>query len=52
MTLPSITSTTGISIKRDNPEQGLNCSQVISRKGSLLPSEEEYLRAGGRAVRA
>ena len=29
------------------PGQG---SIVISRKGSLLPSEEEYLRAGSRAV--
>ena len=27
------------------PEQGLFCSQVISRKGSQLPSEAEYLRA-------
>ena len=32
------------------PGQGSLCSQVISRKGSLLPSEEEYLRAGSRAV--
>ena len=27
------------------PEQGFNCSQVISRKGSQPPSEAEYLRA-------
>ena len=29
MTLSSITSTKGTSIKRDNPEQGSNCSQYI-----------------------
>ena len=36
--------------ERSNPEQGSICSQVISRKGSILPSGEEYLRAGRRAV--
>ena len=46
----SPTSITSGTPKRRYPEQGSICSQVISRKGSLLPSGEEYLRAGSRAV--
>ena len=32
-------------LQTTHPEQGSFCSQVISRKGSQLPSEAEYLRA-------
>ena len=46
----SLTISTSGTPKGSNPEQGSICSQVISRKGSILPSGEEYLRAGSRAV--
>ena len=46
----SLTASISGTPKRSYPEQGSICSQVISRKGSLLPSGEEYLRAGSRAV--
>ena len=39
VTLPCTTSTTGTTIKRDNPEQGSNCSQVISRKAHFSRRE-------------
>ena len=43
--LETLVNGTAADSKRAHPEQGLICSQVISRKGSYLPSEAEYLRA-------
>ena len=44
-TLETVTQYSETTIQSTHPEQGSFCSQVISRKGSQLPSEAEYLRA-------
>ena len=52
-TLETVTQDSETTSQLVYPEQGLLCSQVISRKGSQLPSEAEYLRAvNQRRVRA
>ena len=44
-TLETVTQDSETTNQLTHPEQGSFCSQVISRKGSQLPSEAEYLRA-------
>ena len=44
-TLETVAHYSETTVQTTHPEQGLFCSQVISRKGSQLPSEAEYLRA-------